>query len=80
MKSLIVLCAGGRLINGLPIFLNRHPDGKLLAEKAIEGILAESYNRIYFTILKEANEKFRAILASFPNSEAARRVRAMGIR
>lgn len=26
-----------------------------------------------------ANEKFRAILASFPNSEAARRVRAMGI-
>ena len=47
MKSLIVLCAGGRLINGLPIFLNRHPDGKLLAEKAIEGILAESYNRIY---------------------------------
>nr|WP_300820027.1 hypothetical protein [uncultured Acetatifactor sp.] len=60
MKSLIVLCAGGRLINGLPIFLNRHPDGKLLAEKAIEGILAESYNRIYFTILKEANEKFRA--------------------
>ncbi len=27
-----------------------------------------------------ANEKFRAILASFPNSEAARRVRAMGIR
>lgn len=58
MRSLIVLCAGGRIIDNLPIFLNRHPDGKLLAEKAIEGIYADSYDEIIFTILKEANEKY----------------------
>lgn len=58
MRTLIVLCAGGRIINNQPVFLNRHPDGKLLAEKAIEGIYANSYDEIIFTILREVEEKY----------------------
>ena len=57
MRTLIVLCAGGRVINNLPVFLNRHADGKILAEKAIEGIFAESYDEVIFTILKSINYK-----------------------
>ena len=59
MRTLIVLCAGGRVINNLPVFLNRHPDGKILAEKAIEGIFAESYDEVIFTILKSINDKYQ---------------------
>lgn len=60
MRTLIVLCAGGRSINKLPIFLNRHPDGKLLAEKAIEGVFPESYDRIIYTMLQSDEEKYNA--------------------
>lgn len=60
MKTLIVLCAGGRIVEGRPLFLNRHPDGKLIAEKAIEGIFAETYDRIIYTIMKSADEQFNA--------------------
>lgn len=58
MRTLIVLCAGGRMINELPVFLNRHPDGKILAEKAIEGIFVETYDEVVFTVLKSINEKY----------------------
>lgn len=59
MRTLIVLCAGGRMINNLPVFLNRHPDGKILAEKAIEGIFVETYDEVVFTVLKSVNEKYQ---------------------
>lgn len=59
MRTLIVLCAGGRVINNLPVFLNRHPNGKILAEKAIEGIFVETYDEVVFTVLKSVNEKYR---------------------
>lgn len=60
MRTLIVLCAGNRMIYNLPLFLQRHPEGKLLAEKAIEGIFSENYNRIVFSILAEVNHKYDA--------------------
>ena len=60
MKTLIVLCAGSRMINGKPLYLNRHPEGKLLAEKTIEGIHPEEYDRIIYTILRGAQEEFNA--------------------
>lgn len=60
MRTLIVPCAGNRTINGLPIFLNRHPDGTLLAKKVIEGIFPEKYDRIIFSVIREVNEKYNA--------------------
>lgn len=51
MKTLIVLCAGGTIVNEKPIYLNMHPDGGLIAEKAIENIFADTYDRIIYTIL-----------------------------
>lgn len=60
MRTLVVLCAGGRKISNRPVYLNRHPDGKLLAEKAIEGIFSKSFDQIVFTILKEDNEQYNA--------------------
>lgn len=60
MRTLVVLCAGNRRINELPIFLNRHPDGKLLAEKAIEGIYPNSYDQIIYSTSKSINDEFGA--------------------
>lgn len=60
MRTLIVLCAGSRMIEQKPLFLNRHPNGKLLAEKAIEGIFPELYDRIVYAILGETDEKYNA--------------------
>ena len=60
MRTLIVPCAGNRTINGLPLFLNRHPDGTLLAKKVVEGIFPEKYDRIIYAVIKEVNEKYEA--------------------
>ena len=60
MRTLIVPCAGTRKIDNKPLFLSFHPDNKLLALKAIEGIYPENYDRIIFTVLKDVNEKFNA--------------------
>lgn len=39
----------------------KHPkDGKLIAEKVIEGIFPESYDRIIYTILEEVDKEFDA--------------------
>lgn len=59
MRTLIVPCAGGRNIDGTPLYLNRHPDGDLLVIKAIRGIFAENYDRIVITVLKDDHEKFK---------------------
>ena len=58
MKTLIVPCAGNRRINNIPLFLNRHPDGSLLAIKCIEGIYPEEYDRIIYVILADVEKKF----------------------
>lgn len=60
MKTLIVPCAGGRTIDSRPLFLNKHPEGELLAIKAILGIVPESYDRIVYTVLKEVDNKYNA--------------------
>lgn len=60
MRNLVVLCAGSRTVNGHPLFLLRHPDGKLIAEKVIEGIFPESYDRIVYVVLKETDQIFDA--------------------
>ena len=58
MRTLLVLCAGSRRINHIPVFMNRHPDGKILAEKAIEGIYPETYQRIIYVTTKMIDEEF----------------------
>ena len=60
MRSLIVLCAGSRMVDGIPLYLQRYPDGKLIAEKAIERIYPENYDRIVYSLLKENDEKYHA--------------------
>lgn len=60
MRTLIVLCAGDRTINGIPVYLNRHPDGKLLVEKAMEGIYCSNYDRVVITILEAHDTEYKA--------------------
>lgn len=60
MRNLVVLCAGSRMVNGHPLFLMKHPDGKLIAEKAIEGIFPERYDRIIYVVLEQAEHEFEA--------------------
>lgn len=61
MRTLIVPCAGSRKIGNEPLFLNRHPDNKLLVLKSIEGIHPEKYDKIIITILTSDNEKYHAM-------------------
>ena len=58
MKTLIVPCVGNRKINDIPLFLNKYPDGKLMAIKSIEGIYPEEYDRIIYVVLKDIEEKY----------------------
>lgn len=60
MRTLIIPCAGSHEIDGKPLFLNRHPDGNIIAKKSICGIFLENYDRVIFTILKETDEKYNA--------------------
>ena len=60
MRTLIVPCAGSRKIDNLPLYLNFHPDNKLLALKAIEGVYPKNYDKIIFTILKDVENYFQA--------------------
>lgn len=60
MRTLIIPCAGSRMVDGLPLFLNCHPDGTLLAKKAVDGIGIDNYDRIVYSILKEIDDKFSA--------------------
>ena len=60
MRTLIVPCAGSRKIDNLPLYLNFHPDNKLLALKAIEGVYPKNYDKIIFTILKDVENDFQA--------------------
>ena len=48
------------MIGSLPLFLNRYPDGELLAMKTILGVFPESYDRIVFAFLRETERAFGA--------------------
>ena len=60
MRTLLIPCAGSRKINHRPVFMNIHPDGKLLAEKCLEGIFPETYDRIVFALLDEIDKEYNA--------------------
>lgn len=58
MRTLLVLCAGNERINHIPVCVNRHPDGRMLAEKAIEGIYSKTYQRIIYVVTESIDKEF----------------------
>lgn len=64
MKTLIIPCAGtsSRFPNMKPKYILTHPDGKLMVEKAIEGLDLVQFDRIIITILKTHSEKYESEL------------------
>ena len=62
MHTLIIPCAGSssRFPNMRPKWMLTHPDGKLMVEKAFEGISHNRFERVIVTILKEHVDNFEA--------------------
>ena len=60
MSTLIVPCLGRKFINGIPQYLHRHPNGKLLAERSIEGVYSDIYDRVLMVLLESDVIKFQA--------------------
>lgn len=70
MRTLIVPCVGRKIINGIPQYLNRHPNGQLLIERSIEGVFSEEYNRVLVVLLEEDVREYdaeRVIAAELKN-------------
>lgn len=60
MKTLIIPCAGGDYLNGVPRYLAVHPDGKILVRKCIDGLGMDLFDRIIIPIVKSDDESFNA--------------------
>lgn len=60
MSTLIVSCVGRELVNGVPRYLNRHPNGKLLVERSIEALFPMSFDRTLIVILEEDEKVYGA--------------------
>lgn len=60
MSTLIVPCMGRKQSGGIPQYLNRHPNGKLLIEHSIDGIFSKNYDRILIVIPEEDVKKYCA--------------------
>jgi len=64
MCTLIIPCAGNssRYPKMRPKWMLTHPEGKLMVEKAIDGLGSNSFKRTIITILREHVEKFESDL------------------
>lgn len=60
MRTLIVLCAGNHTRGGIPLYLKEYSDGKIIAQKAIEGIFPEEYDKIIYVIKKIDSLRYKA--------------------
>lgn len=60
MSTLIIPCIGRRLVNGIPQYLNRHPNGKLLIERSIEGVFTDQYDKVIVALLAEDEKNFHS--------------------
>lgn len=62
MNTLIIPCAGrsSRFPGMRPKFLLTHPDGKLMLQKALDGICRDVYDRIIITIVRTHAELYDA--------------------
>lgn len=72
MSALVVPCLGRKIVNGIPHYLNRHPDGDLLIKYAIDGVFDEEVERLLVVLLSEdaleyeADEKVAKALVDYP--------------
>lgn len=59
-NTLLIPCAGksSRFPDMKPKYILTHPDGKLMIEKAIEGLNLKNFDRIIITLIKEHIEKY----------------------
>lgn len=64
MKTLIIPCAGrsNRFPNMKPKYMLTHPDGKLMIEKAMDGMNTAIFDRIIITIVKPHDDKYESNL------------------
>lgn len=53
MSTLIIPCVGRKFINGMPQYLIRHPNGKLLIERSIQGVFTPEYEKVLIVLLRE---------------------------
>lgn len=60
MRTLVVLCAGNGMLDHKPLYLCRHPNGKLLAEQAVARIFPERYDKIVYVIAPKADAEYYA--------------------
>ncbi len=60
MTTLLVPCAGrsSRFPDMRPKWLLTHPDGRLMADKALDGCGTDRFDRMVFVIVKEHDEEF----------------------
>lgn len=59
MKNLIIPCAGDLNSNDIPKYISKHPDGKTVIEKCIDGIAFQEYDRIIIVVLEEHVKKYK---------------------
>ena len=60
MSTLIVPCLGRKIIDGLPQYLLRHPNGKILLERCMDGIYPGEYEKIFIAILESDIQDYGA--------------------
>lgn len=60
MSTLIIPCLGRKMMNGIPQYLNHHPNGELLLERSVKGIFASEYDKVFIVLLREDVEKYYA--------------------
>ncbi len=58
MRTLIIPCAGGRTIDGVPAYIKRHPDGKFLLSKCMEGLDLSRIRDILVVIPENEERQF----------------------
>jgi len=64
MRTLIIPCAGksSRFPGMRPKWMLTHPDGRLMVDKALDGIDRDSFDRIIITIVRAHDQKYEAAL------------------
>lgn len=60
MKNLIIPCCGSTLIEGMPNWLAKHPNGNYLIVECIMDLRIENFDRILISILKEDDNQYQA--------------------
>lgn len=60
MSTLIIPCVGRKTVNGIPQYLNRHPNGKLLIEHSIQGVFTQDYQKVLIVLISSDVTQYKA--------------------